>query len=182
VRGNHDKACVGLEDLEWFNPDARASAVWTNEELTEGNRSYLRDVPKGPLDVADFQLVHGSPADEDEYLLNISDVRYSSAYLETPVTFFGHTHVQCAFMIHRNGIRRMNGPVIDLQNDVMFLLNPGSVGQPRDGDPRAAYAIYDTDQRTVTFSRAEYDIQSTQADILRAGLPEILAYRLQVGR
>lgn len=182
VRGNHDKACVGLEDLEWFNPEARASAVWTNEELTEKNRSYLRELPKGPRDVGGFQIAHGSPADEDEYLLNASDVRYAASFLETAVTFFGHTHVQGAFMVHRNGIRRMVGPVVELENDVLFLINPGSVGQPRDGDPRAAYAIYDTEQRTITFERAEYDIQSAQTDILRAGLPEILAYRLQVGR
>jgi predicted phosphodiesterase len=182
IRGNHDKACVGLEDLEWFNPDARASAVWTNEVLTDENREYLRVLRKGPGIGANFQFVHGSPADEDEYLLSISDVQYAAVYLDTPVTFFGHTHIQGAFMVHRNGIRRMNGPVVEIENDVLFLINPGSIGQPRDGDPRAAYAFYDTEQRIVTFERTSYDIQSTQTDILRAGLPEVLAYRLQLGR
>ena len=182
VRGNHDKAAAGLDDMETFSPLARASALWTRTVLTPSSTAYLERLPRGPVPYEGCDLVHGSPADEDEYLVAPEDTLAVRAYLDAQVTFFGHTHVQGAFMVHRNGIRRMNGPVIELENDVMFLLNPGSVGQPRDGDPRAAYAIYDTDQRTVTFSRAEYDIQSTQADILRAGLPEILAYRLQVGR
>jgi diadenosine tetraphosphatase ApaH/serine/threonine PP2A family protein phosphatase len=182
VRGNHDKACVGLEDLEWFNPDARASAVWTNQQLTEENRTYLQELPKGPRDIGDFQIVHGSPVDEDEYLLNMAEVKFASSYVTTPLTFFGHTHVQGGFLIHRNGIRRMGGPVIELENDVLYLINPGSVGQPRDGDPRAAYASYDTEARTVVFGRVAYDVQATQLDILRAGLPEMLAYRLEVGR
>jgi predicted phosphodiesterase len=182
VRGNHDKACVGLEDLEWFNPDARASAVWTNQELTAENREYLRALPKGPREVSGFDIVHGSPVDEDEYLLNIPEVNYAAPYLTDAVTFFGHTHVQGAFFIHRNGTKRLTKPVIDVENDVLYLVNPGSVGQPRDGDPRAAYAIYEKEARIISFHRAEYNIELTQLDILRAGLPEILAYRLQVGR
>jgi diadenosine tetraphosphatase ApaH/serine/threonine PP2A family protein phosphatase len=182
VRGNHDKACVGLQDLEWFNPAARASAVWTNEELTEDHREYLRLLPKGPKDIAEFQILHGSPADEDEYLITTGDVAAASEFLECGLAFFGHTHIQGAFMIHRNGVKRMDWPILDLENDTRYLVNPGSVGQPRDGDPRAAYAIYDTEARTIRFGRTQYDVPTTQMKILRAGMPEILASRLELGR
>src|SRR5207245_4838868 len=105
IRGNHDKACVGLEDLEWFNPVARTSAVWTSQVLTDENREYLRNLPSGPLAVDDFQILHGSPADEDEYLVTEEEARYISTLVTTSVSFFGHTHLQGGFMLHRNGVR-----------------------------------------------------------------------------
>ena len=188
VRGNHDKACAGLEDLEWFNSIARTSAIWTQETMKPGNIGYLRDLPKGPERVDGFQIVHGSPLDEDEYVVSEHDVSQVAPYLDAAVSFFGHTHLQCGFLCHRNGVKRLRsvdpdseGEVLDLERDASYLINPGSVGQPRDGDPRAAYAIYQPEARLVTLRRAEYDLASAQKKILAAGLPELLALRLEAG-
>jgi predicted phosphodiesterase len=181
VRGNHDKACVGLGDLEWFNPVARASALWTSQQLTEENRLYLQQLPTGPMDVDGFQILHGSPVDEDEYLVNVDEVALVVEHLRAGVSFFGHTHLQGGFFIHRNGVKRLTKDKIDLEDTAAYLINPGSVGQPRDGDPRAAYAIYDTSERTVHLRRAEYDTELTARKIIEAGLPELLARRLMYG-
>jgi predicted phosphodiesterase len=188
VRGNHDKACAGLEDLEWFNAVARKSAVWTQEIMKPDNIGYLHDLAKGPERVNGFQIVHGSPLDEDEYVVSEQDVAQVAPYLDSSVSFFGHTHLQCGFLCHRNGVRRLRGvapasdaEVLDLEADAIYLINPGSVGQPRDGDPRAAYAIYQPDAKVVTLCRAEYDVAAAQRKILEAGLPELLALRLEAG-
>ena len=188
VRGNHDKACAGLEDLEWFNSIARASAVWTQEIMKPDNIGYLRELVKGPEKVDGFQILHGSPIDEDEYVVSERDVAQVAPYLDSSISFFGHTHLQSGFLCHRNGVKRLRGvepesedEVLDLEKDVNYLINPGSVGQPRDGDPRAAYALYQPDARVVTLCRAEYDIAAAQKKILEAGLPELLALRLEAG-
>jgi predicted phosphodiesterase len=188
VRGNHDKACAGLEDLEWFNPVARASAVWTQQVMKPDNILYLHDLAKGPERVDGFQIVHGSPLDEDEYVVTEQDVAQVAPYLDSSLSFFGHTHLQGGFLCHRNGVRRLRSvdseagaETLDLEAGASYLINPGSVGQPRDGDPRAAYAIYQPDARTVTLCRAEYDVAAAQKKILDAGLPELLALRLEAG-
>lgn len=189
IRGNHDRACTGQEDLEWFNDVAKAASIWTMSHLTETNLEYLRNLPAGPLTVGGFQLIHGSPLDEDEYLVSIEDARNVFSYLEANVTFFGHTHLQCAF-IWRHGkyysVGRPeaseSGAGLYLDPDGAYLINPGSVGQPRDNDPRAAYAIFDTDTREVIQRRTDYDYEATRRKIERAGLPEVLGYRLLVGR
>lgn len=188
VRGNHDKACCGLEDLEWFNPAARASAIWTQSIADPRNLDYLRRLARGPETYNGFQVIHGSPVDEDEYVLTEREVGCVVPYLEADVTFFGHTHIQIGFLCHRNGVKTLQRPegtgreeTIELENDVRYLMNPGSVGQPRDGDPRAGYAIYDTELRTVVFCRIAYDIASAQRKIVKAGLPEPLARRLETG-
>jgi predicted phosphodiesterase len=188
IRGNHDKACAGLEDLEWFNPVARLSALWTQTVVQPENIEYLRTLPAGPERVNGFQILHGSPLDEDEYVMSERDVAQVAPYLDCNVSFFGHTHVQGAFLCHRNGVKRLiaadaaaGQEVLELENDVNYLINPGSVGQPRDGDRRAAYAIYETGTRLVSLCRTEYDIASAQKKILDAGLPELLAMRLGAG-
>jgi predicted phosphodiesterase len=188
VRGNHDKACAGLEDLEWFNALARTSALWTQGIMKPDNIGYLHDLVKGPERIDGFQIVHGSPLDEDEYVVSEQDVAQVAPYLDASVSFFGHTHLQCGFLCHRNGVKRLRGvdaesnaQVLDLDSDASYLINPGSVGQPRDGDPRAAYAIYQPDARLVTLCRAEYDVAAAQRKILEAGLPELLALRLEAG-
>jgi predicted phosphodiesterase len=188
VRGNHDKACAGLEDLEWFNPIARSSAIWTQQVTKRGNIAYLRQLARGPETIADFQILHGSPLDEDEYLISERDAAHVAPYLETAVSFFGHTHLQGGFLCHRNGVKRLRyagandgAEVLELESDVNYLINPGSVGQPRDGDPRAAYVIYEPAARLVTFHRAVYDVAEAQRKILAAGLPELLAKRLATG-
>jgi len=188
IRGNHDKACAGLEDLEWFNPLARLSALWTQTVVQPANIQYLRGLAQGPERVNGFQILHGSPLDEDEYVLSEQDVAQVAPYLDCNVSFFGHTHVQGAFLCHRNGVKRLinadaasGQDVVELENDVTYLINPGSVGQPRDGDRRAAYAIYEPGARLVSLCRAEYDVASAQKKILDAGLPELLALRLGAG-
>lgn len=188
VRGNHDKACANLEDLEWFNPVARTSILWTQATMKPVNIDYLRDLAKGPEKIDGFQIQHGSPLDEDEYVVSEHDVAQIAPYLEADVSFFGHTHLQCAFLCHRNGVKLLanaetgdNLDALALDKDTNYLINPGSVGQPRDGDPRAAYALYDPATRLVTFRRAEYDISAAQQKIIDAGLPELLALRLQAG-
>jgi diadenosine tetraphosphatase ApaH/serine/threonine PP2A family protein phosphatase len=181
VRGNHDKACVGLGDLDWFNPVARASALWTRGQLTPENRIYLEHLPTGPRDVEDFQILHGSPADEDEYLVNVDEVQHIIQYLHLGLSFFGHTHLQGGFLIQRNGVRRLTRDRIDLEERPSYLINPGSVGQPRDGDPRAAYALYNTEERSIQLRRVEYDASATARKIVNAGLPDLLARRLMFG-
>ncbi len=188
VRGNHDRGCAGLEDLEWFNNTARASARWTQSVLSDANLGYLGKLPRGPLALDAFCLVHGSPLDEDEYVLNESDAAGVSGYLEAPLYFFGHTHIQRGFGLARPSVwcldrvsESEDRRLIGLEQRYAYLINPGSVGQPRDRDPRAAYAIYDSGARAVTLCRARYDIQGAQARILKAGLPPLLAERLAAG-
>jgi predicted phosphodiesterase len=189
VRGNHDKACVGLDDLEWFNPAARASAIWTQQTLSPENLEYLRQLPRGPLPVNGFQILHGSPLDEDEYLIAATEASMVTEYLEERVSFFGHTHLQGGFWLHRSGVKRI--PPITrveerqellLDDDSFYLINPGSVGQPRDGDPRAAWAYYEPEHRSVVYRRVPYKVSSAQEKIRSAGLPEVLARRLTLGQ
>jgi predicted phosphodiesterase len=181
VRGNHDKACAQLENLEWFNPVARLSATWTFQALTPENRQYLVELPQGPAMVGDFQIFHGAPQDEDEYIVNEADAAQAAVHLDTQLSFFGHTHLQGAFAIHRNGIRSPASEEFVLEETMKYLVNPGSVGQPRDGDPRAGYAIHDTGERLVQCRRVEYDHAATLRKIVKAGLPDVLGRRLSLG-
>ncbi len=189
IRGNHDKVTLGAEILEWFNPVAKAAAIWTLAVLTPENCQYVRQLPKGPLAVDGYQIVHGSPLDEDEYLFGAEEVEQAFAYLDRDLTFFGHTHVQGGFTSTRRRLRMISGArwdeesaALDLNPDDVYLINPGAIGQPRDGDPRAAYVLYDPDDQYVLYCRQEYDISAVQAKIRRAGLPDILAERLAVGQ
>ncbi len=187
IRGNHDRACTGTDLLEYFNPSARASAFWSRSALAPANRTYLESLPAGPLRVEgaagnEFDLVHGSPLDEDEYLVGAEDVRGLSGYLDTKLTFFGHTHIQGGFLLTARSVKRiLPDRVLQLEPDYYYLVNPGSVGQPRDGDPRAAYALYSPQERLVEYGRVPYDIGKAAAKVLQAGLPESLAMRLFEG-
>jgi predicted phosphodiesterase len=189
VRGNHDRASVGLDDLEWFNPVARAAAVWTQQELTPDHTEYIRNLPKGPLMFDGFQVVHGSPLDEDEYMLAAADAGQVFSYLETPLTFFGHTHLQGGFIWNHARIETIEQTpraeerlTLELDPECAYMINPGSVGQPRDGDPRAAYVLYNPEERFLIYYRLPYDVGKAQEKIRRAGLPPILADRLAAGR
>jgi predicted phosphodiesterase len=188
VRGNHDKACAGLDDLEWFNPVARSAATWTGQALTPDNLDYLRNLAKGPAPLDSFQILHGSPLDEDEYLVSAFAVSQVAPYLDREVSFFGHTHLQGGYLCSPDGIKRLARPegaeirrVVELEHEVLYLINPGSVGQPRDGDPRAGCLIYDSERRLVEFRRIPYDVRAAQAKIRAAGLPDLLADRLEFG-
>jgi diadenosine tetraphosphatase ApaH/serine/threonine PP2A family protein phosphatase len=189
VRGNHDKASVGLDDLEWFNPVARAAAVWTHRELTPENAEYIRNLPRGPLAYDGFQMVHGSPLDEDEYILGVSDAGLAFGYLETPLTFFGHTHLQGGFIWNHARVETIEKTpaaeerqMLELDPECAYMINPGSVGQPRDGDPRAAYVVYNPEESFLIYYRLPYDVRKAQEKIRRAGLPPLLADRLAAGR
>jgi len=189
VRGNHDRACTGQEDLEWFNPVARAAAVWTLENLSVENIRYIRALPQGPAFVDGIQVLHGSPCDEDDYLVGAEQAAEAFNYLESRLAFFGHTHLQGGFIWNQERVETI--PAIALRTDRQsldidasggYLLNPGSVGQPRDGDPRAAYALYDSDRGVVEYHRVDYDLETAQRKIREAGLPMFLAERLSIGR
>jgi predicted phosphodiesterase len=182
VRGNHDKVCAGLESLYSYRPAARAAAEWTMNALSAENRGYLEKLPRGPLPYEGFDLVHGSPLDEDEYVVTPNDVAAIAKEIETPLSFFGHTHLQGGFLIARGGIKPIDRRLaLELESDYVYLINPGSVGQPRDGDPGAAYAIYSAEERVVEFRRVPYDAVAAAKKILAAGLPESLATRLLSG-
>jgi predicted phosphodiesterase len=189
VRGNHDKACTGMDDLEWFNPVARVAAMWTLRTLTPENAEYIRTLSQGPVNEDGFQVVHGSPFDEDEYVLAPEEAGQAFTYLESRVAFFGHTHVQGGFIWNHSRVETIlcspspsRWEIIEIDPDCAYLINPGSVGQPRDGSPLAAFALYDSERRVVTYGRTEYDVMRTQQKIREAGLPPILADRLTMGR
>jgi predicted phosphodiesterase len=195
VRGNHDRACTGLTPLTDFNPIAALAAMWTQQRLTPENLAFLKGLPHGPVAPLDgLRCVHGSPRDEDEYVLMRREAFNILAEEDAPLTFFGHTHVQGGYWIddvqddegaiemkypHAEGPQRME---LRLAPTASYLINPGSVGQPRDGDPRASFATYDTDNKVVTYFRVPYDIAAAQQKIFAAGLPERLAIRLEEGR
>jgi predicted phosphodiesterase len=189
IRGNHDRAAIGQVDLEWFNPAAQQSTVWTMNVLSAESRDYLAKLPAGPLDVNGFSMVHGSPLDEDEYVVTATEAANVAQYTTSQVTWFGHTHLQGGFQVIRRAVVAINKVPKDadrfevrLFDDVKYLLNPGSVGQPRDQDWRAAWALYESGENRVIFRRCAYDIRAAQEKILAAGLPEILAARLDLGR
>jgi diadenosine tetraphosphatase ApaH/serine/threonine PP2A family protein phosphatase len=195
VRGNHDKACSGISNLDDFNPIAGLAALWTRQQLKPDHLQFLRELPHGPvMPMENVQLVHGSPRDEDEYVLMPQEAYYLLAQTPSPLTFFGHTHLQGGFWI--NGEAGREGRLdphyaspsdpqkltLELDPSSRYLINPGSVGQPRDYDPRAAFLVYDTDANSITFYRVPYDIGRAQRKIILAGLPERLATRLAEGR
>jgi len=182
VRGNHDKLCAGLESLYSYRPAARAAAEWTVSTLTSENRAYLEKLPRGPLPYEGFDMVHGSPLDEDEYLMTTSDVAIIHNDIDTKLSFFGHTHLQGGFLIARNSVTPIDRHrALQLEGPYRYLVNPGSVGQPRDGDLHAAYAIYSPRDRVVEFRRVAYDAAAAAAKIRAAGLPDSLASRLLNG-
>ena len=188
VRGNHDKVVAGIESVEWFNEVAQIAARWTTAALSEEELKYLRDLATGPLKLEHFHIWHGSPRDEDEYVTAAREAVTAFEGLEHPLGFFGHTHLQGAFFSKQRRLgaiaavpKDMNEIAIELEPDVLYLVNPGSVGQPRDGDPRAGYALYDSEQKVVLLRRVEYPVEATATAIRQAGLPEVLAQRLFYG-
>ena len=190
VRGNHDKAACGISDLEDFNPVARAAAEWTRKQLLPENLRYLQSLPGGPLEAEGVALVHGAIEDEDEYVFGGDQALTGLLASPCSLTFFGHTHIQGGFSYDGAKVDRLdvasvsasNLAIINLEPKTRYLLNPGSVGQPRDGDPRAAFAIANLEKRKVEFWRTPYDISAVQDRMERAGAPEALVLRLAFGR
>ena len=186
VRGNHDKVVAGIDDGLNFNPTALAAARWTSASLTDQNLEYVRRLPQGPTEIApELVICHGSVLDEDEYLLSGGGALESFEAHSARVTFFGHTHIPSLFSMRDEMIEVsvLEGDRIDLQLDdeTRYMINPGSVGQPRDRDPRASFAVYDSNRGEVQLHRLDYPIEKAQERIRAADLPEILAERLSVG-
>ena len=188
VRGNHDKVACGLDQAKEFNAVARNAARWTLGELTAAHRDWLAALPEGPRDVdALVEICHGSPFDEDAYIFDELDALRALRATTRPLCLFGHTHCPATFELSGERLRN-SGPAgaaeshLQLRDGSKYLVNPGSVGQPRDGDPRAAYAIVDTVQRRVEAFRLTYPVAQAQAKVIKAGLPEVLAQRLALGR
>lgn len=182
VRGNHDVTCANLENLGWFNPIAAKSAQWTHDTLTPENLAWLRDLPPGPIFVDDIEIVHGSPIHEDEYLVNSTEIAEAAKHTQRSIAFFGHTHVQGCYVVYKDQVKRLGIQTVDIDPDTTYMVNPGSVGQPRDRDPKAAYVVYDSGKHTIEMRRVEYDYQTTQRKIIELGLPDMLAHRLAVGK
>jgi predicted phosphodiesterase len=188
VRGNHDKVSSGLESADGFNAIARAAAHWTSIELTDDNRHWIARLPHGPVIVdADIEICHGSPVDEDEYIFGHVEARSAFAAVTRPICLFGHTHYPAVFEYANGTVDGTRGamglaPELQLLPGVKYLINPGSVGQPRDGDPRTAYAIVDRPGARVELVRLDYPVKTAQDKIRLAGLPEPLAERLASGR
>src|ERR1700676_448386 len=189
IRGNHDKVVAGLADMDDFNPVAQTAARWTRDALKPENSDYVSKLPAGPAHTDGLTMVHGA-YHEDEYVF--APLQAMSGLLESPsaVTFFGHTHYQGGFsyragqigVIHLTPEPGPNFAALRLEQGTRYLINPGSIGQPRDGDPRCAFAIADLDHQVIEFWRAPYEIAAVQKRMQSAGLPASLIERLAAGR
>lgn len=189
IRGNHDRVASGLDEPSQFNPHARKAVWWTRSMLPVEYREYLGTLPVGPLDVsAEAQIVHGALTHEDDYIFTESEAADNFQLAQKALTFFGHSHFPGIFFSSgadaifpsQNGSDDPFEAPYDLERKL--LINPGSVGQPRDGDARAAFAIWDSDRRRIEFFRVPYDVKRTQEKMRAADLPEYLIERLARGR
>jgi predicted phosphodiesterase len=187
VRGNHDRVCAGLTSSVTFSPTARVAIEWTRATLSDNDLAMLAALPAGPLVLdADVLLCHGAPHDEDMYVLDTADARLAMSAHRASLCLHGHTHAQTVFSLSPQGLSdvtpaRRRSHAITLAPDARWLVNPGSVGQPRDRDSRAAYAVWDGEAGTMDLRRVTYDVPAAQAAIRRAGLPDALARRLASG-
>jgi len=184
IVGNHDLAAIGKLDLDSFNPDAAYACRWTAPQLSTEDIQYLESLPT-VIQKEDFTLVHGSPREPIwEYLLSVSSAKENFAYFKSRFCLVGHSHVPLVFKQDEDG----NCSFIPLLANIgqvlgksRMIINPGGVGQPRDGDPRASYAIYDSDSQVVRLHRVPYDINATQIRMVEKNLPMRLVVRLQHG-
>jgi predicted phosphodiesterase len=182
VKGNHDEQASLVESSRDFNELAEHAIQWTRDNLTEDDKQWLRDL-RMQRQVRDFTIVHATLDTPTQwgYVFNNLDAAASFTYQHTTVCFFGHTHVPMAF-IRDDGVTRVRIEQLRIENSKKYFINTGSVGQPRDGDWRAAYCIYDLDTNAVEQRRVKYDLAAAQKKILKAGLPRLLAERLAIGR
>jgi predicted phosphodiesterase len=190
IRGNHDKAAAGDPSAEELNPVALIAARWTQQQLRPENREFIARLAAGPLRAEELTLVHGSYQDEDEYVFSPAQALSGLVNSPTNVTFFGHTHMQGGFSLRDDDLEVIQLKVppgtafsaLRVEAGTRYLLNPGSVGQPRDGDPRAAFAIADREHGVIEFWRVPYDISAVQRRMVDADLPAPLITRLAFGR
>jgi diadenosine tetraphosphatase ApaH/serine/threonine PP2A family protein phosphatase len=184
IMGNHDIVCCGLENPIWFNAAAREAALWTRKRLTEEHMRYLKSLPnEAHLDDTTY-AVHGSPLSRDDYIVDLMDAINNFQHLPSTairICLYGHSHIPAIFsdIGPSHDFAYVGKHELSARN--RYFINPGSVGQPRDGDPRASFAILDLEELTVEIIRVQYDIDAAASAVLKAGLPQFLAERLQVG-
>ncbi|MDH7486052.1 MAG: metallophosphoesterase family protein [Anaerolineae bacterium] len=193
VAGNHDWAVLDKLPVDDFNPEARRAVLWTREQLTPASRAFLEELPDEPLVRGDFTITHASPRHPIwEYIIHPATARENFAFFDTPYCLIGHTHVPVIFLCRQEtqsgeskNVCRALAPLYDkalgLAGEHRLILNPGSVGQPRDSDPRAAYAMLDTEQAIWHYRRVPYPYELTQARMRTANLPYRLIARLAYG-
>jgi predicted phosphodiesterase len=190
IRGNHDKVATGVESADSFNRIAGEAARWTQKALTSANRERVAALPAGPINVdKDVEVCHGTPFDEDTYVFDEDDAVRAFESAHRQVCFFGHTHVPLAYVKQGTKLTVVHPQpggsettVVNILKKNKYLINPGSIGQPRDTDSRASYAAYDSRKQRVEIRRVPYRIDLAQQRITEAGLPESLAFRLGLGR
>ncbi|ODS59524.1 MAG: hypothetical protein ABS36_00915 [Acidobacteria bacterium SCN 69-37] len=186
IRGNHDKVCAGLEPATSFNDVARRAAEWTHAVLSPAQLRILVALPRGPMRITgDLEICHGTPFNEDQYVFDVGDAGRAMRSAACRVCLFGHTHLPALYSTPAHPVERLLDGDGDgeyrLPREGSALINVGSVGQPRDGDPRAAYGLLDLERSTIRMRRVAYDIAGAQAAIRAAGLPAWLAQRLASG-
>jgi diadenosine tetraphosphatase ApaH/serine/threonine PP2A family protein phosphatase len=184
IQGNHDVYAADERDLSSFNPLASQATIWTREQLTPEQRRWLMELPLEARVGADVQLVHATPGEPESWAyVRFQDEGYYAIHAqERPLCFYGHTHIPMAFHLTDGEVRQRDDGAYDLSTGERWLINVGSVGQPRDGDWRAAWTLLDLDARRVDLRRVEYDLVTCQQKIVAAGLPPRLAERLALGR
>ncbi|MBM3944783.1 MAG: metallophosphoesterase [SAR202 cluster bacterium] len=184
VAGNHDLAAIGRLSIEAFNPAAAAANTWTTSQLSDEHKEYLGGLPLR-AESEGFTVVHGSPRDPVwEYVVSAQAAVASFLHFDTPWCLVGHSHIPFICRPSEEGAAFLEFPLdkpIKL-GDERLIINPGGVGQPRDGDPRASFAVFDSSAQTITHLRAAYDVAKTQEKITGRGLPKYLADRLEYGR
>jgi diadenosine tetraphosphatase ApaH/serine/threonine PP2A family protein phosphatase len=185
LRGNHDAAVAGTEGLDGFNPVAREAALWTATQLSSAERAFLGTLPLA-LEHQDALLVHAEPANPEDwgYVFSAHEARRALEATDAHICFAGHTHCPLACVQEHGATTpcELSGNAIELDDHCRYFFNVGSVGQPRDGDPRACFVLWDADSKTVEFQRVEYDVEGARGKILDANLPPFLADRLVSGR
>lgn len=190
IRGNHDRVASGLDEATQFNPHARHAVYWTRAVLPDSYRDYLARLPIGPIDISgQAQIVHGALTHEDDYIFTEADADENFVLTTRPLTFFGHSHFPVVFCWDGRGPSSQAASyefdefvAVRCDGGTRMLVNPGSVGQPRDGDVRASFAIWDADRSRIEFYRAEYDVKKTQERMRAADLSTYLIDRLAHGR
>lgn len=185
IRGNHDKVIADLESSSLFNPVAAFSAEWSKIQITPENTAFLKQLKTGPEVIDHFiTICHGSTFDEDYYVFSMFEAVESFKFMDTSIGFFGHTHFPVIYLLRNEKIDIVplnEDTKIKLDPNTRYLLNPGSIGQPRDKNPKPSFIVYDSSKKEIQFSRFSYNIKETQRKIREAGLPEILASRLESG-
>ncbi len=184
IMGNHDIVCCGRENPIWFNDVAKEAALWTRRRLSEAERQYLGGLPNEERIQQTVYAVHGSPMSRDDYLMDLMDALNCFQHLpdtKIQICFYGHTHIPAIFSFHGPSHDSVGTGKHMLSPRNRYFINPGAVGQPRDGDRRASFAVFDAEEMSVEIIRTEYDVESAMKAVLQAGLPHFLAERLQVG-